>query len=152
MPMTTANPMNSLASGLSSWEAGLSALQILDEVSRAANTIWVTGRQPEYVGATFGPELGRAAVAQVEARVRQRLAPRPALSVAALPRTPAIEAMEPRGVLSGQPMFSEMTPTGIRWPDGREEAVDVIIGRPGFAAHWIIWRLCNCARTMAVLS
>lgn len=112
--------------------AGISALQILDEVSRVADTIWVTRRPPEYVDAAFGPELGRAAVAMVEERVRQGLAPRSVVSVTGIPRTPAIDAMEARGVLNRQPMFSEITPTGLRWADEREEPVDVIIWATGF--------------------
>lgn len=112
--------------------AGISALQILDEVSRVAETIWVTRRPPEYVDPAFGPELGRAAVARVEERVRQGLAPRSVVSVTGIPRTPAIEAMAARGVLNRKPMFTAITPRGIRWPDGREEAVDVILWATGF--------------------
>lgn len=112
--------------------AGISALQILDEVSRVARTIWVTRRPPEFVDPTFGPELGRAAVARVEARVREGLTPGSVVSVTGIPRTPAIEAMAARGVLSRQPMFAEITPTGIRWPDGRAEALDAIIWATGF--------------------
>lgn len=112
--------------------AGISALQILDEVSRVARTIWVTRRPPEFVDPTFGPELGRAAVARVEARVREGLTPGSVVSVTGIPRTPAIEAMAARGVLSRQPMFAEITPTGVRWPDGRAEALDAIIWATGF--------------------
>ncbi|MDB6180632.1 NAD(P)-binding domain-containing protein [Paracoccus fistulariae] len=112
--------------------AGISALQILDEVSHLADTIWVTRRPPEFVDPAFGPDLGRAAVAKVEQRVRQGLAPRSVVSVTGIPRSPAIEAMEARGVLNRRPMFSEITATGIRWPDGTEAAADVIIWATGF--------------------
>ncbi len=112
--------------------AGISALQILDEVSQVAQTIWVTRRPPEFRDGAFTPEDGRAAVAQVEARVRQGLIPGSVVSVTGIPRSPAIDAMEARGALNRQPMFSEITPTGIRWPDGREEAADVIIWATGF--------------------
>lgn len=112
--------------------AGISALQILDEVSQVADTIWVTRRPAEFRDTDFTPEDGRAAVARVEERVRQGLVPGSVVSVTGIPRSPAINAMEARGVLNRQPMFSEITRTGIRWPDGREEAVDVIIWATGF--------------------
>lgn len=112
--------------------AGISAIQILDEISRVADTIWVTRRPPEFHDGDFSPEDGRAAVARVEERVRQGLIPGSVVSVTGLPLTPAIRAMQERGVLNRQPMFSEITPTGLKWADGREEAVDVIVWATGF--------------------
>ena len=46
--------------------------------------------------------------------------------------TPMIAAMQGRGVLVRQPMFSEITRTGVRWPDGRALDVDVILWCTGF--------------------
>lgn len=112
--------------------AGISALQMLDEISRVADTIWVTRREPEFKSGDFTQEDGRMAVARVEERVRQGLIPGSVVSVTGIPVTPAIEAMRERGVLNRQPMFSEITETGVRWADGREEAVDVIIWATGF--------------------
>ncbi|MFD1881241.1 NAD(P)-binding domain-containing protein [Paracoccus pacificus] len=112
--------------------AGISALQFLDEISRVAQVIWVTRRPPEFRDAAFTPEDGRAAVARVEQRVRAGLVPGSVVSVTGIPRSPAINAMEARGVLNRQPMFSEITPTGIRWPDGHEAQVDVILWATGF--------------------
>jgi NAD(P)H-nitrite reductase large subunit len=40
--------------------------------------------------------------------------------------------MRARGVLERQPMFSEITPTGVRWADGRTLDVDVILWCTGF--------------------
>ena len=54
------------------------------------------------------------------------------VSVTGLPRTPMIEAMAARGVLERQEMFSEVTPAGIRWADGREQRADVILWCTGF--------------------
>src|SRR5690606_7476879 len=75
---------------------------------------------------------GRAAVAMVEDRVRRGLPPASVVSVTGLPVTPAIEAMRKRGVLNRRPMFSEITPSGVRWPDGRTLRVDVILWCTGF--------------------
>jgi cation diffusion facilitator CzcD-associated flavoprotein CzcO len=112
--------------------AGISALQMLDEISQVARTIWVTRRPPQFNEGDFGPDAGRAAVARVEDRVRRGLIPGSVVSVTGIPVTPAIQAMRERGVLDRQPMFSQITPTGVRWPDGREEQIDVIVWATGF--------------------
>ena len=111
---------------------GISAIQLLDEISQVTETIWVTRRPPVFESGPFTPERGRAAVALVEERVRQGLPPASVVSVTGLPVTPAVEAMRKRGVLNRQPMFSEITPTGVRWPDGRTLNVDVILWCTGF--------------------
>src|SRR5690606_33123641 len=49
--------------------AGISAIQLLDEVSRVTTTTWVTRRPPEFREGPFDAEAGRAAVAIVEDRV-----------------------------------------------------------------------------------
>jgi cation diffusion facilitator CzcD-associated flavoprotein CzcO len=112
--------------------AGISALQLLDEISRVATTIWVTRREPEFRRSDFNEEAGRLAVARVEERVRKGLIPGSVVSVTGIPETPAISSMRERGVLDRRPMFSEITETGIRWTDGREEAVDAIVWATGF--------------------
>lgn len=111
---------------------GISAIQLLDEISQVTETTWVTRRPPVFEAGPFTPERGRAAVAMVEERVRQGLPPASVVSVTGLPITPAIEAMRKRGVLNRQPMFSEITTTGVRWPDGRTLNVDVILWCTGF--------------------
>ncbi|HLR32985.1 MAG TPA: hypothetical protein VK074_10865, partial [Fodinibius sp.] len=74
----------------------------------------------------------RAAVAIVEERVRNGKPPSSVVSVTGLPVTPRIEAMRERGVLKRRPMFSEITETGIRWPDGTTRRADVILWCTGF--------------------
>jgi thioredoxin reductase len=111
---------------------GISAIQLLDEISRVTDTTWVTRRPPEFREGRFDEDAGRAAVKLVEDRVRAGLPPNSVVSVTGLPMTPAIAAMKARGVLERQPMFSALTATGIRWPDGREQAADVILWCTGF--------------------
>src|SRR5690606_17724933 len=53
--------------------AGISAIQLLDEVSQVTTTTWVTRREPMFVTGPFNAERGRAAVAMVEDRVRRGL-------------------------------------------------------------------------------
>ena len=112
--------------------AGISAIQLLDEISRVTTTTWVTRRPPEFRTGPFDEAAGRAAVAMVEDRVRRGLPPTSVVSVTGLPVTPAIEAMRARGVLARRPMFSEITPDGVRWDDGSALLVDVILWCTGF--------------------
>lgn len=111
---------------------GISAIQLLDEISRVATTTWVTRRPPEFREGPFDEEAGRAAVRLVEERVRAGLPPNSVVSVTGLRMTPAIAAMKARGVLERLPMFDEITETGIRWADGTEQQADVILWCTGF--------------------
>lgn len=112
--------------------AGISAIQLLDEISQVTSTTWTTRREPEFRDAEFTPEVGRAAVALVEDRVRKGLPPTSVVSVTGLPLTLQIKAMRERGVLKRLPMFSEITENGVRWPDGSEQRADVILWCTGF--------------------
>ena len=112
--------------------AGISAIQLLDEISRVTTTTWVTRRPPEFRTGPFDEEAGRAAVKLVEERVRQGLPPRSVVSVTGLPVTPAIEAMRARGVLERRPMFDEIVEHGVRWADGTTLRADVILWCTGF--------------------
>jgi len=112
--------------------AGISAIQLLDEISRVTTTTWTTRRPPEFRTGPFDEAAGRAAVALVEDRVRRGLPPSSVVSVTGLPLTPAVEAMRARGVLNRHPMFSEITTDGVRWDDGTRLHADVILWCTGF--------------------
>ncbi len=112
--------------------AGISAIQLLDEISRVTTTTWVTRREPQFLDRLFDENLGRAAVAIVEDRVRRGLPPASVVSATGIPLTPAIEAMRARGVLERLPMFDEIVEDGIRWADGRTLRADVILWCTGF--------------------
>lgn len=120
---------------------GISAIQLLDEVSRVATTTWVTRRPPEFRTGPFDEAAGRRAVAQVEGRVRRGLPPGSVVSLTGLPVTPAIEAMRDRGVLERRPMFDAILEDGVRWSDGTVERADVILLCTGFRSA-----LDNCSR------
>jgi cation diffusion facilitator CzcD-associated flavoprotein CzcO len=112
--------------------AGISAIQLLDEISRVTTTTWVTRRPPKFREGPFDEQAGRAAVAMVEDRVRRGLPPTSVVSVTGLPVTPAIQAMRDRGVLNRLPMFSEIVEDGVRWTDGTALSADVILWCTGF--------------------
>lgn len=111
---------------------GISAIQLLEEISKVTQTTWVARRSPDFRPYEFTPEKGRAAVALVEERVREGLPPESVVSVTGLPLTPAISEMITSGVLNRRPMFSEITDTGVRWPDGKTLEADVIFWNTGF--------------------
>ena len=113
--------------------AGISATQLLEEVSRVADTFWVTRREPEWVDRFSEPEI-IASLAKVEERARQGLPPLSIVRVTGMHRAPWIERAEARGVLVRQPMFERIEPEGVRMPDGAFEPADVILWATGFRA------------------
>jgi cation diffusion facilitator CzcD-associated flavoprotein CzcO len=111
---------------------GISAIQLLDEISKVTTTSWVTRTAPRWREGPFDQEAGRAAVKLVEERVRAGLPPNAVVSVTGLPINERTEAMRARGVLERQPMFEAITEDGVRWADGRTLKVDVIVWCTGF--------------------
>ncbi|TDS51263.1 NAD(P)-binding domain-containing protein [Myroides indicus] len=111
---------------------GISAVQLLGEISTVTETTWVTRRQPDFRDYEFTPELGREAVAMVDKRVREGLPPNSVVSVTGLPITPAIKEMLDKGILERKPMFDEIIETGVRWADGTTLKADVIFWNTGF--------------------
>ncbi|ALV37244.1 NAD(P)-binding domain-containing protein [Streptomyces sp. CdTB01] len=114
---------------------GASGTQHLLEIAgHAAATTWVTRRPPVFREGPFTEEVGRAAVALVEERVRQGLPPRSVVSVTGLPLNDAIRQGIADGVLDRRPMFDRITPDGVTWADGRHVEADVILWATGFRA------------------
>jgi thioredoxin reductase len=111
---------------------GISAINLLDEISKVTSTTWVTRRPPDFKEGEFTDERGREAVAKVGERVRKGLPPESVVSITGLPVTPEVEAMKKRGVLDRKPMFSGITREGVRWPDGTSIEADVILWCTGF--------------------
>lgn len=112
--------------------AGISAIQLLDEISQVTSTTWVTRKPPHFRTGAFDDKAGRAAVALVEDRVRRGLPPASVVSVTGIPVTAAIERMRARGALDRHPMFTEIVPDGVVWADGAFVRADVILWCTGF--------------------
>lgn len=111
---------------------GISALQLLGEISKVTKTTWVTRRPPDFRPYEFTQEKGREAVAMVEQRVREGLPPTSVVSVTGLPITPAIEDMLKDQSLDHRMMFDRITETGVVWEDGSSLDADVIFWNTGF--------------------
>ncbi len=113
--------------------AGVSAVQLLDEISHVADTFWVTRREPRWIDeGNFDLPARTAAIAGVEARVRQGLPPGSVISVTGMHWTPWARAAQARGVLVRHPMFRSIEEDGVRMPDGTFVAADAILWATGF--------------------
>ncbi|USQ76428.1 NAD(P)-binding domain-containing protein [Ornithinimicrobium cryptoxanthini] len=113
---------------------GISAVQLLDEISQVTSTSWFTRREPVWRDSAFDAGAGRDAVAMVEERVARGLPPLSVVSVTGLLWTPALREAAARGALERRPMFLEMVPDGVRLVDGSVLPVDVILWATGFRA------------------
>ncbi|OZE87544.1 pyridine nucleotide-disulfide oxidoreductase [Rhodococcus sp. 15-649-2-2] len=111
---------------------GISAVQLLDEISRVTTTTWVTRRPPVFRDGEFDQNAGRTAVAMVEERVRAGLPPGSVVSVTGLLLTPSLAAARERGALERRPMFSRITADSVVWDDGSSQRADVILWATGF--------------------
>ncbi|MGW6119820.1 NAD(P)-binding domain-containing protein [Nocardia sp. NPDC055165] len=111
---------------------GISAVQLLDEISLVTSTTWVTRSEPRWRETPFAEQDGRDAVALVEDRVRAGLPPGSVVSVTGLPLDDRLRAARERGALRRLPMFERIEPTGVRWADGSFQAADVILWATGF--------------------
>ncbi len=112
--------------------AGISAVQLLDEISQVAETFWVTRREPEWTDDEFDIPARVAAIAGVEERVRRGLPPGSVISVTGMHWTPWARAAQRRGVLVRHPMFASIEEGGVRMPDGEFVAADAILWATGF--------------------
>jgi len=112
--------------------AGISAVQLLDEISQVTTTTWTSRTEPRWREDEFTPDLGREAVALVEDRVRRGLPPRSVVSVTGLPVDDRIRAARARGVLDWHPIFARIEPGGVRWADDTFQPADVILWATGF--------------------
>ncbi|WP_139978247.1 NAD(P)-binding domain-containing protein [Nocardioides litoris] len=111
---------------------GASAVQLLGEVALVTDTVWVTRRPPVWRSDDFTPEVGRAAVALVEERVRRGLPPASVVSVTGLALRPQEQAAAALGAYTRRPVPARFGPHGVRWDDGTVERVDAVLWATGF--------------------
>lgn len=114
--------------------AGISAVQLLEEISHVADTFWVTRHDVRWDAAEFDTAARIAAIAGVEERVRRGEPPGSVISVTGQHRTRWSEAARARGVLVRHPMFTAIESYGVRMPDGAFEPADAILWATGFRA------------------
>jgi len=120
---------------------GASGVQLLGEIALvAAETLWVTRREPVWRTDEFTPERGREAVALVEERVRRGLPPASVVSVTGLVLREQELAAARLGAYDRRPMFTRIEPEGVRMPPPETTADDTA---PGVGELWpadvILW-------------
>ncbi|WP_256840335.1 NAD(P)-binding domain-containing protein [Ornithinimicrobium faecis] len=113
---------------------GISAVQLLDEISLVTSTSWFTRREPVWRDTPFDARAGHDAVAMVEERVAKGLPPLSVVSVTGLLWTPSLLEAKARGALDRRPMFTQILPEAVRLADGDVLPVDVILWATGFRA------------------
>jgi cation diffusion facilitator CzcD-associated flavoprotein CzcO len=113
---------------------GISAVQLLEEISHVTTTSWFTRREPVWIDREFTSQIGHDAVALVEERVRRGLPPQSVVSVTGLGWTPLLRAAQARGVLDRHPMFTRIERDGVRTADGEFQPAGVILWATGFRA------------------
>ena len=114
---------------------GISAVQQLEEISRDADVLWYTRREPVFLDGEFRPEVeGRRIIAAVTADAEAGRPTGSVVSYTGLPWASYVLAARDRGVLVRRPMFTAVEPDGLREADGSFTPVDVILWATGFKA------------------
>lgn len=110
---------------------GNSGAQILAEVSQVARTTWVTMDEPKFLpDDVSGRTLFDYASAAYQARQEGKSYTPPSLGNIVM--VPPVKEARRRGVYTSVQPFERFTATGVRWPDGEEQAVDAVIFCTGF--------------------
>lgn len=110
---------------------GNSGAQILAELSKVARTTWVTYAPPNFLPDEVD---GRVLFEQATARFQAAQEGRPfqPANLGDIVVVPQVKEARERGALSSVRPFTQLTPSGVVWSSGREEAVDAIIWATGY--------------------
>ena len=112
---------------------GISAVQLLEELSRVASTRWYTRREPVFLEGEFTPEItGRDVIARVTADAEAGIPTGSVVSYTGLLWTDYARAAQARGALDRRPMLTAIEPRGVREADGTFTSVDAILWATGF--------------------
>ncbi len=108
---------------------GNSGAQILAEVSRVAETIWITPREPAFLPDEVD---GRVLFERATARVRGDDIDATVSGLGDIVMVPSVKEARERGALKTVRPFERLTPTGLAWHDGTISKVDAVIWCTGF--------------------
>jgi len=114
---------------------GNSAAQIAaDLLPSAASVTWAALRPPRFLPDHIdGRALFQVANRHVRALAKGEPSPGGVGSLGDIVAVPSVREARDRGLLEAEPMFTALTPTGVRWDDGRELEADAIIWCTGFS-------------------
>ncbi|MEU8870180.1 ArsO family NAD(P)H-dependent flavin-containing monooxygenase [Streptomyces javensis] len=113
---------------------GNSGAQIAADLALAGiDTAWMTQRPPRFLGDDIdGRALFDVATARRHALEAGRTDTGGVASLGDIVAVPPVRAARNAGLLSAREMFTELTATGMRWPDGTWAAADAVIWCTGF--------------------
>ena len=110
---------------------GNSGAQILAEVSKVADTMWITQREPKFLPDDIdGRYLFDAATQMYEAQKAGRQYKPPSLGDIVM--VDSVKDARARGILKSVRPFHYFTANSLVWNDGRAERVDAVIFCTGF--------------------
>lgn len=111
---------------------GNSAAQILSEVFKVAETIWVTKEPPEFLpDEVDGRYLFNLATRKYQAMLKGEVLEE-AHNLAKIVMVDSVKEARERGVLKSKGPFEKLTTESVVWSDGHEEKIDAIIWCTGF--------------------
>lgn len=134
---------------------GNSGAQILAEVSKVAETFWVTQQPPSFLADDVdGRVLFLRATKRLKAQQEGRSIEQPIGGLGDIVMIPSVKEARQRDVLHGLPPFDYLTEHSAVWADGREQEIDAIIWCTGFKAalsHLQSLNVVNAQGTVDVL-
>jgi putative flavoprotein involved in K+ transport len=111
---------------------GNSGAQILAEVSKVSQTVWVTEREPTFLpDEVDGRYLFEFASRQYKAKLEGKTI-EPIGGLGDVVMVATVKEARQRNVLHSVRPFTAFTEKGVVWPDGREESFDSVIWCTGF--------------------
>jgi hypothetical protein len=114
---------------------GISAVQLLEELSAITTTLWYTRREPVFLEGEFEPEtIGRDVIERVTADAEAGRPTGSVVSYTGLLWTDYARRAAARAALERRPMFTAIEPRGVREADGTFTSVDAILWATGFTA------------------
>lgn len=112
---------------------GNSGAQILAEVSRLADSTWVTPSEPLFLPDDVdGRVLFQRATDRWKAHLEGREIDQPVGGLGDVVMVPPVKEARERGVLHSVRPFEQLTATGVIWEDGSKTSVDAVIWCTGF--------------------
>jgi len=112
---------------------GNSGAQILAEVSKIAETTWITPVEPLFLPDDVdGRVLFERATERWKAQQEGHVIDQPVGGLGDIVMVPPVVEARERNVLQSVRPFERFTRNGVIWTDGRESAVDVVIWCTGF--------------------
>lgn len=112
---------------------GNSGAQLLAEVSKVAECIWVIPHEPVFLPDDVdGRVLFARATERWKAHKEGRVIDQPVGGLGDIVMVPSVVEARARGVLKTVRPFASFTPTGVMWNDGSETTVDAVIWCTGF--------------------